>query len=108
MTLTLTGLGNEIDLKSGRAIFTAVFNSKIRIEISKEAAEALTSAIYSTPEEPKRQEAYPEEEEEVRRPSQRATESEGEEFGGDMVTGAPVLRDTPDSVYDEGTGVEQV
>lgn len=96
--LTLTGLGNEMNLSSGKMVFTAVFNNKIRIEISKDAAEILTTAIYSSPDyaaPPIAEDAQEEEEEQPR-------------TNGHSVAGTPVLEDAEDSLYDSDTGVEQV
>ena len=102
--LVLTGLGNEVDLKTGRTIFTAVFNGDVRIEISKEAAQVLTNSIYGGEEE----QAPTPSQDDYKKPPDREPEPEGEEFGGNLVNGAPVLEDVPNSVYDEDTGVEQV
>ncbi len=106
--LVLTGLGNEMDLKTGKSIFTAIFNNSVRIEISKEAAETLTAVIYSEPADDKpvfTQQEYEEARQEVKKERE---EEEGETFGGDMIAGSPILRDEPASVYDDDTGVEQV
>jgi hypothetical protein len=112
MQLVLTGLGNEVDLKSGKTVFTAVFNNSIRIEISKEAAQTLTSNIYgggggagAVIQVENRQEP---DDDYSRPPVREAPSDEAEEFGGDVVTGDPQLEDAPRSVYDEDTGVEQV
>ena len=53
--LELTGLGNEVDITTGQAVFTAVFDRVLRIPISKEAAEILTKYIYEPAEEAPRQ-----------------------------------------------------
>ncbi len=109
MDLVLTGLGHEVDVKTGKAIFTAVFNRDIRIEVSKEAAETLTNAIYGN-----RKQAD-EEQEHYTQPQPPPDEPEVPQeegatfFGGDVAAPSPMtLEDTPSSVYDEETGVEQV
>jgi hypothetical protein len=96
--LVLTGLGNEMNLTTGKMVFTAVFNKDVRIEISKEAAEVLTTAIYSAAQEApkKKKQLFTEEEIE---------EGDREE---ERLAGAPILQDTDSSIYDNDTGVEQV
>lgn len=109
--LVLTGLGNEVDLKSGRTVFTAVFNDSIRIEISKEAAQTLTSNIFGGGSGGVVVVSVESRKTDYERPpvQETAPEEEGEVFGGNGAPmGMPVLEDTPDSVYDEDTGIEQV
>lgn len=110
--LVLTGLGNEVDFKTGKAVFTAIFNNKVRIEISKEAAEILTATVYAPEAQDEAVETSRGEEEDYRRPpvQEADTSTEGEVFGGEEEgpVGMPVLADTPSSVYDEDTGVGQV
>lgn len=98
--LVLTGLGNEMNLTTGKMVFTAVFNKDVRIEISKEAAEVLTTAIYSEAS-TRKPLITPEEFREAERDMRRERDEEG-------LTGAPVLEDTDGSIYDADTGVEQV
>jgi len=105
--LVLTGLGNEMDFKTGRSVFTAVFNGHVRIEISEEAAKILTSGVYGSGSgggeiKVASSDDY------SRPPSYEEPQSEGEQFGGDIVTNDPIIEDTPSSVYEEDTGVEQV
>jgi len=87
--LVLTGLGNEVDLKTQRTVFTAIFNKSIRIEISKEAAEILTKEIYAN--------------------SGSSSDYEKPPIVADDVNSddGPVLTDMP-GIYEEETGVEQV
>lgn len=99
--LVLTGLGSEVDLKTGRTLFTAVFDNALRIEISQEAAQMLTASIYGSTATVAK---VPVEVDDYSRPPAQEEEDET-----DLVTGAPVLRDEPSSVYaEEDTGVEQV
>lgn len=106
--LVLTGLGNEMDLKTGKSIFTAIFNGgSVRIEISEEAAKVLTSNIYGSG----AAEAKTAPSDDYSRPpaaysEETEQEPDVEEFGGNGFV--PVIEDTPNSVYDEDTGVEQV
>lgn len=111
--LVLTGLGNEVDLKSGKTVFTAIFNDSIRIEITQEAAQTLTSNIYGGGSGGgvvviKKSAPSAEADDDYSRPPEQPPEEEGEQFGGDMVSGMPVLEDAPSSIYDDDTGVEQV
>ena len=102
--LVLTGLGNEMDLNSGRSIFTAVFNKDIRIEISKEAAEVLTNAIYAAPA-TNGSNGFTQEEYEEERVAMR---EEHEQIASERLAGVPELEDAPGSIYEDDTGVEQV
>lgn len=109
--LILTGLGNEVDFSTGKTVFTAVFNGKVRIEITQEAAKLLTEHAYSS---------APQASSSANPPGGQLTmrasngggyafeEEQGtEEFGGDEES-PPLITDNPGSVFDEDTGVEQV
>jgi hypothetical protein len=90
--LVLTGLGNEVDLKSGRSVYTAIFDGGIRIEISEADTKKLTQYIYSA-------ESNGTSRDYDAPPPQEEDEPDQEE---------PVLEDAPESVYESDTGVEQV
>lgn len=84
-SLIVTGLGNEVDLKTGKSIFTVIFNDALRVVVSEEVAKQLTAFLYASKEEQEDEEAYSDVEEPLRE-----------------------LADTQDTVYDQDTGVEQV
>jgi hypothetical protein len=44
--IVLTGLGNEVDISTGKTLFTAIFNGDLRVQITEEGARVLTQAIY--------------------------------------------------------------
>ncbi len=94
-TLVLTGLGNEVDLKTSTTIFTAVFNDHVRIRISEEAAQILTNYLFADSKTSTEKESFIEPKPDVE-----------EEYP--RLAGTPVLTDVPGSVYDADTGIEQV
>lgn len=96
-TMTLTSIGNEVDLRSGKSSYVVIFNESFRIEISEKAAKELLAEVHS---DSKRQNDYS-------RPPIHETQEyvgKGEADEDDDLS----LHDAPASVYDEDTGVEQV
>lgn len=83
--MVLTGIGTETNFRTGSSEFVAVFNENFRVHISEAAATALLKEIQSGEMERT----------DYSKPPIR------EEYGNK-------LEDTPSSVYDEDTGVEQV
>lgn len=111
--LILTGLGNEVDLGTGKIVCMAVFNGKVRIEISQEAMKTLTDHAYSAPAVEERAEEEPVPSfADTPKPSRGgySFESEAQKFGGEEEEETPpmVITDNPGSVFEEDTGVEQV
>lgn len=94
--LVLTGLGNEMDIKTGKLVFTAVFNGDLRIEISREAAETLTRAVYSGDAEASDYEKPP--------LSPNKSSFDQEESAEESILEEGSSR----GLYDDDTGVEQV
>lgn len=84
--MVLTGIGTETNFRTGSSEFVAVFNENFRVLISEAAAKALLKEIQSG---------------EMERADYSKPPIREEAYGGK-------LEDTPSSVYDEDTGVEQV